>query len=384
MRHASDPPSLPASDGLAGLYVHFPFCAAKCPYCHFDSLPGNAGLYRDWWEGLKKESQRHVRENLIVDTVYLGGGTPSLLQPGDLRAVVELLEGRFWLKVREFTLEANPDLEDLSLIARWKEAGVTRLSIGVQSFDDRILGLLGRTYWAGQAKEFCSAAREAGFESVSFDLMIGVPGESRETAERTLDEALRLAPDHISLYILENVEGLPFEKVLERHPADEDVLADGYLRLRDGFAAAGLRQYEISNFAQKGKECRHNLKYWRYEPFIGLGPSACSHIGTRRWCNKRGLAAWLDALKKGGPLEAEIVDLTSETGAKEALVFGLRLVEGVDLAALKERFGVDLEVRFTREIDGMAAEGWLVREGARIRIPPDRLLLSNQVFSRFV
>jgi oxygen-independent coproporphyrinogen-3 oxidase len=378
------PPSPSASEGLTGLYIHFPFCAAKCPYCHFDSLPGQPGLYHDWWDGLKKESQKHVRENLIVDTVYLGGGTPSLLQPGDIRAVTELLEGRFWLKVKEFTLEANPDLEDLAVIGRWKEAGVTRLSIGVQSFDDRILGVLGRTYWAGQAKEFCSAARAVGFESVNFDLMIGVPGESLETAERTIEETLRLAPDHVSLYILENVEGQPFEKVLERHPVNEDVLADGYHRFRDAFAAAGIRQYEISNFAREGRECRHNLKYWRYEPFIGLGPSACSHIGMRRWCNRRGFSTWRDALNNGRPLEAEVVELTPETGLKEALVFGLRLVEGVDLVGLKERFGLDPGARFAREIEEMTAEGWLVRHGTRIRIPPEKFLLANQVFSRFV
>lgn len=376
--------SLPPSEGRTGLYVHFPFCRNECPYCHFDSIPGGGALYRKWWDGLKKETESFVKENPVIDTIYIGGGTPSLLQPGDLRAITEFLDGRFWLKVKEFTLEANPDLEDLSVIRRWREAGVTRLSVGVQSFDDGTLATLGRSYWSGRAREFCAASREAGFESVSFDLMIGVPGESRETVERTLEETLRLGSDHVSLYILENVEGLPFEKVLERHPVDEDVLAENYRRFQEGLGAAGLYQYEISNFARPGAECRHNLKYWRYEPFLGLGPSACSHLGARRWCNKRGLDRWLDALERGDLLYDETVDLTPETSAKEALVFGLRLAEGVDLAALKARYGVDMDVKFARGIGELIEEGWLVRDKGRLRIPSDRFLVSNHVFSRFV
>ena len=368
----------------AGLYIHFPFCRTKCPYCHFYSLAGGGDLFPEWWEGLRREAERHVRENLVIDTVYMGGGTPSLLQPDDLRAIRQLLDARFWLKAEEFTLEANPDVEDDSIVRRWREAGVTRLSIGVQSFDDGVLGTLGRGYWAERARDFCQTARDAGFESVSFDLMIGVPGESLKTSGRTLEEVLRLGPDHVSLYILENVEGLPFEKVLKDHPVDEDAVADVYRTFRQGLESAGLRQYEISNFARPGKECRHNLRYWRYEPFLGLGPSACSHLGGRRWCNKRELGAWAEALREGGPLHEEMVDLSPAVSAKEALVFGLRLVEGVDLDALRDCFGVDLGTTFAAEIGELERDGWLVRDGDIVRIPPDRFLVSNHVFSKFV
>ena len=368
----------------AGLYIHFPFCRTKCPYCHFYSLAGRDDLFPEWWDGLRREAERHVRENLIIDTVYLGGGTPSLLRPDDLRAIRQLLDARFWLKADEFTLEANPDVEDDSAARGWRQAGVTRLSIGVQSFDDGVLAALGRDYWAERARDFCLAARDAGYESVSLDLMIGVPGESLKTSERTLEETLRFGPDHVSLYILENVEGLPFEKILRDHPVDEDALADIYRMFQRGLESAGLRQYEISNFARPGKECRHNLRYWRYEPFLGLGPSACSHVGGRRWCNRRELGAWTEALRKGEPITEEMTELPPEAGVKEALIFGLRLVEGVDLGALGECFGVDPETAFAAEIAELERDGWLVRDGDTVRIPPDRFLLSNHVFSKFV
>jgi oxygen-independent coproporphyrinogen-3 oxidase len=368
----------------AGLYIHFPFCRAKCPYCHFYTLVEDPHLTVEWWEGLKRETERHVKENLTIETVYIGGGTPSLLQPDDVRAIRELLDSRFWLKAGEFTLEANPDIDDDSVVPAWREAGVTRLSIGVQSFDNSILGALGRGYWADRAIDFYKVCREAGFDSISLNLMTGVPGETRKTVEKNLEEAVRLAPEHVSLYILENVKGLPFEKVLQAHPVNEDEVADHYRMYQEGLNSAGLRQYEISNFARPGKECIHNLRYWRYDPFLGLGPSACSHIGNRRWCNKRDLHEWARALHHGKALYEEIVELTPEMSAKEALVFGLRLVEGVDLHALGECFGVDIESRFAREIGELAGEGWLVRDAGTVRIPPDRFLASNHVFSRFV
>jgi len=368
----------------AGLYVHFPFCRAKCPYCHFYSVEPGGGRVAEWWGGLKREAERHVKENVPVETVYLGGGTPSLLSPQDLRALRALLDERFWLKTREFTLEANPEVEDESTLGGWREAGVTRLSVGVQSFDDAVLAVLGRGYWAAAAADFCARARAAGFESLSLDLMIGVPGETPQGAKKTLEQAVRLAPDHVSLYILENVEGLPFEKVLARHPVADDAVADIYGMFQAGLATAGLRQYEISNFARPGKECLHNLKYWRYEPFVGLGPSACSHLGNRRWCNERELDAWAEALRRGRPPAAETVELTAEAAAREALVFGLRLVEGVDLEALGASFGLDLETLLAREVAELEGEGWLIREGSTVRIPPGRFLVSNHVFSKFV
>jgi oxygen-independent coproporphyrinogen-3 oxidase len=288
------------------------------------------------------------------------------------------------LEIVEFTLEANPQPSGEARLRDWRAAGVTRLSVGVQAFDDGLLRTLERPYTAAQALRFCQAARGSGFEALAVDLMIGVPGETEETVGGTLDAVLDLTPDHVSVYFLENVEGLPFAKVLARRPVDEDAAVDHYERMRQAFEAAGLHQYEISNFARPGRECRHNLKYWRYDPYVGLGPSACSHVGSSRWCNSASLEGWSEAVGRNGSARQEVVELTPALAAREALIFGLRLVRGVDVAELKERTGVNVCALYAREIDELASEGLLVQAGARLWIPADKLLVSNAILSRFI
>mgnify|MGYP005835180365 CR=1 FL=1 len=375
-----------------GLYVHFPFCRAKCPYCHFSSRPYDESLLRAWRKGLALEAQL-VKEGMTADapeppaafdTLYIGGGTPSLLAPAEVADVVRLLEDSFRLDLKEFTLEAGADVADSSFVRGWRDAGVTRLSVGVQSFDDGILARLGRGCSAARAMDFCRKAGRAGFASWSLDLIIGVPGESSLTMKESLDRVLELAPDHVSLYILENVEGLPFERVLAEEPPDEDLVADLHDFCRETLEGAGLRRYEVSNFARPGAECRHNLKYWRYRPFLGLGPSASSHVGSSRWSNKQELRAWLEALEKGDDIREEVVLLTPELQAREAVIFGLRLVEGVDIEELGRRTGVDIEALFGRELEALARDGLILRENSRVRVPEEKFLVSNQVFVRLL
>jgi oxygen-independent coproporphyrinogen-3 oxidase len=369
----------------AGLYVHVPFCAAKCPYCHFYSEGLTAAGLRTWREGLKKEAEAAAAAEaggLRFDTLYLGGGTPSLLGPEEVAEVRSLAGDRSSAGIAEFTLEANPCGAGAALLGGWRDAGVTRLSVGVQSFDEAILRTLGRPHSAGEALRFCRAARDAGFDVLAVDLMTGIPGETAEGAARTVRTLLELELDHVSLYFLENVEGLPFEAELARRPVDEDAAVEIFSKTRDTLQDAGLRQYEISNFARPGKECRHNLKYWRYEPFLGLGPSACSHIERRRWSNRASLGEWSEALERGQSPRAEVVELDAAGAAREALVFGLRLVEGVDLRALGERLGIDIAALHGRALDGLTSDGLLIRSGGRVRIPADKLLVSNAILSR--
>lgn len=307
------------------------------------------------------------------------------MSPDEVGSLLELARTAFGAEIAEFTLEANPVDDRIGFIRGWREAGVTRLSVGVQSFDDGLLKTLGRAYAAAEALAFCRRARERDFEALSIDLMIGVPGETRETLARTLEAVRGLEPDHVSVYFLENVEGLPFEKVMARRPVDEDAAVDHYQRLREALGSLGLLQYEISNFARPGQECRHNLKYWRYEPYLGLGPSACSHVGAERWCNKESVEAWADALGRGhSPRGEDVVTLTPAQAAREALVFGLRLVRGVDVAELEARTGVNVCAVYAREIDELASEGLLIQAGARLWIPADKLLISNAILSRFI
>jgi oxygen-independent coproporphyrinogen-3 oxidase len=298
--------------------------------------------------------------------------------------VRDLARAHFDLEIGEFTLEANPAKGSPGFLPGWREAGVSRLSVGVQSFDDGVLRTLGRTHSAGDALRFCRSARKAGFDVLALDLMVGVPGETAGAVDRTLDRLLELEPDHVSVYFLENVEGLPFAEVLARRPVDQDEAVDRFESATARLEAAGLRRYEISNFAKPGRECRHNLKYWRYEPYVGLGPSACSHAGGRRWCNEASLEGWAEVSGRGGPLEEDVLVLTPEAAAREALAFGLRLVEGVDLADLAARTGEDVAARYAGRIGELASEGLLAPDGDRLRIPADKLLVSNAILSRLI
>jgi oxygen-independent coproporphyrinogen III oxidase len=389
----------------AGLYVHFPFCHRKCPYCHFASAPPRPGDLEKWMGGLLREVELYAGLSLEFDTLYLGGGTPSLLDPEGVRKILALLKDRLSLRLEEFTLEANPSsfihdqtIEprmmgepgarpsalDEKVLAGWASAGVTRLSIGAQSFDDDVLDTLGRAASEARTSEFIRQARRAGFASVGLDLMVGVPGETRCGLVKTLAGVRRAGPDHVSLYLLENVEGLPFEAVLRQNPVEDDAAADAFEFLAAGLEAEGLKRYEISNFARPGRESRHNLKYWRFEPFLGLGPSAASHLGDERWTNAADLDEWAAALEAGRDPRVETIRLAPEQAAREALISGLRLAAGVDLGALRERFGIDLGARFAPEIGDLARDGFLVRRGERLLIPAEKMLVSNAVLSAFV
>jgi oxygen-independent coproporphyrinogen-3 oxidase len=385
--------TLSGTIGRAGLYLHFPFCRRKCPYCHFFSLPfKRAGLNR-WLEGIESEAKRFAgdadRDSPDApeefDSIYLGGGTPSLMSPEELCRLVDIISNCLPLKTMEFTLEANPAEEVGAEILRgWRRAGVTRLSIGVQSFDDGVLKTLGRDSSAARSENFARRAREDGFASLGLDLMVGVPGETSASLDRTIDAVRRIAPDNVSLYLLENVDGLPFEDILRTSPVEDDAAVDAFERAAAALASLGLRRYEISNFARPGQECLHNLKYWRYEPFLGLGPSAASHLGGRRWTNVASVDVWASKLAAGDDPRDEIVPLDRETEVREALAAGLRLVEGIDLGVFAARFGFDPAERFRREITGLEDDGLIVLSGGCLRIPEDKLLVSNAVLSRLL
>jgi oxygen-independent coproporphyrinogen-3 oxidase len=374
-----------AKPARAGLYVHFPFCRRKCPYCHFVSRIYDEKSFAAWREGLALEASRRAGLGWEFDTLYLGGGTPSILSPSDVEDLRAMLAAHLKLAPVEFTIEANPSGDiDEAVLAGWIRAGVTRLSVGVQSFDDRILAILGRDYSAARARDFIRRAGGAGFAAIGLDLMVGVPGESRDALDKTLDEAAALSPDHASLYILENVEGLPFEAVVRADPVDDDEAADAFEAAAVRLESMGLRRYEISNFARPGRECRHNLKYWRSEPFLGLGPSAGSRGDLERWTNLDSLEGWLDKLRAGEDSRQEIVALGRDKAWREALVVGLRLVRGIDLEVFRKRFGIDVGERFAEDIEELRKDGFLIVERGTLRIPENRQLVSNRILSCFV
>jgi len=381
----------------AGLYVHFPFCRRKCPYCHFASAPVDVRVLRsriaEWREGIAAEAGIFAAgltgetgaDGLEFETLYLGGGTPSLMTAEEIARLRESLAGRLPLRPVEFTLEVHPSAHaDDEIFRGWIRAGVTRLSVGAQSFDDDVLRVLGREATAAQTEDFVRRAREAGFAALGLDLMIGVPGESGRSLDRSLEAVRRIAPDHVSVYFLENVQGLPFEEYLKAHPVDEDAAVDAFERAAAVLTSLGRRRYEISNFARPRRECLHNLKYWRYEPFLGLGPSAASHLGAKRWTNVADLDKWREGAAAGIVPAAETVNLDRETAAREALAAGLRLVEGIDLDSFAGRFGFDPAERFRPEIAGLESNGMIILSGRFLRIPENKLLVSNSILSHLL
>jgi oxygen-independent coproporphyrinogen-3 oxidase len=326
------------------LYVHTPFCAKICPYCAFYVHGGSAGDQRDFVTALREE-WRQAREEfpLMLDTVYFGGGTPSMLSAklfGEL--VWALQDTAFDRELLEFTLEVNPATVTEEKAAAWREAGVNRISLGAQSFDPTLLKTLGRQHAPEDIAATVELLRAQGFDNINLDLMFGLPGQSEAQWEQTLRSALACAPRHISAYALTYEEDTPFFEKLSTGEwrQDEQREITMFERTRAVLARAGFFDYEISNFAMPGFESRHNLAYWRGADYLGLGPSACSTIGGLRWRNVPDTAAYVKRIARGDAVRGEFEALDEATRAKERIMFGLRMREGVardQFAALDRR-----------------------------------------------
>jgi oxygen-independent coproporphyrinogen III oxidase len=371
--------------GNLGLYVHVPFCSAKCRYCHFFSVPWDPEAVEAWKKGIALEAEAAAADGCLFDTLYIGGGTPSLLPSDDLIDMTDALRKRLNLQLEEFTLEVNPGAFEQGLFLGWRKAGVTRLSVGVQSFDDRILRRLGRNaYSADEAVIFLERARRAGLSDIAVDLLAGVPGENRLTVERNLAALDRLGIGHVSVYFLEELEGRDAAADLVLSPDEEDGAVRRFESLAAGLESLGILRYEISNFARPGRGCHHNLKYWRYEPFLGLGPSAASHIGNVRWTNVSSIEKWARTLEKGEDPRDEVLRLSDVESFREALAFGLRMDEGLDPEKLGRRFGIAVQDTMTDAVESLRKEGSLIVENGRWRIPRKKMLISNTILSSLI
>ncbi|MCI4445956.1 MAG: radical SAM family heme chaperone HemW [Candidatus Aminicenantes bacterium] len=369
-----------------GFYVHFPFCQQKCPYCHFYSFKGKEDDWNFWLAAIKNEMEiaaSSLSEFMIIDTIYLGGGSPSLLAPEKIKEILEGLTRRYFARPLEITLEANPDGRK-EWLKGWRGVGVNRLSIGAQSFDDHLLRILRRRHSARENLEFFIKAREAGFENINIDLMIGLPGETYETVRNNLQAIDNLKPEHISLYMLEELENVPFRKIWEENPISEDDLARIYTEYQQALTERSYRQYEISNFARPGYECRHNLKYWRYLPYIGLGPSAGSHLGPVRWQNVAELKSWAEAVSSGSIAASEFINLRREDSISERLAFGLRLTEGIDWSEFKNDYPDFDFSAYEKKIAELISLGSLKLSHSRLSIPVDKFLVTNAILSELI
>jgi len=366
----------------AGVYLHIPFCKSRCSYCDFatDVYRDNDAVER-YVEALCQEISAFPRSAIAADTIYFGGGTPSLLSPNQAARIIDIVRLRFDVSGdAEITMEMNPATVTGASLAGFRALGVNRASFGVQTFNERDLKLLARGHDADDARETFRLLREAGFDNISFDLIAGLPGQTIDDWKLNLDEAVAMDPEHLSLYLLEIHEGTPLAEQLRsgRRPMpDEELAAEMYESMIDSLDAAGYTQYEISNFAKPGLESRHNTKYWRMDPVYGFGVSAHSFDGTQRYANDRDTALYVEKMHRVGSAEVyrEMIDRSSES-----VFLGLRLNSGIEIAAHREKFGVDLG----NKVADLAEKGLLDIKDGRARLTRRGMLFSNEVFAEFV
>ena len=370
----------------AGLYLHIPFCQAICNYCNFNRGLLDEALKRQYVEALEREIRS--APGRPADTVFFGGGTPSLLDPEEIARLLTACRDPFDVSAdAEITLETNPETATPERLAAFRAAGINRLSFGVQSFDDDELKRLGRIHSSARAVEVIEAAKGTGFNSVSFDLMLWLPAQSQASWHRTIDRALGLAPDHLSLYLLELYPNAPLKEDMARAGwslAPDDDAADMYLEGLARLEAGGLRQYEISNVARPGHQSRHNLKYWQAGDWFGFGCGAHSTVGGRRWKNLASTTEYVDRIRTGQPVAGTVETLSPQALVEEALFTGLRLNEGIDEARFGQRFGLDPWARYGGELDPFVQSGRMWRHDGRFGLTREGMLVANEILAVFV
>jgi len=397
----------------AGVYLHIPFCKSRCSYCDFATdVYRSSGAVDRYVAALSKEidvfrvairsgnmnglpairaqgSLANVclsaRSCVSIDTIYFGGGTPSLLSAKQVERILASVHAVFEVSSdAEITMEMNPATVTPGTLRGYKGLGINRASFGAQTFNDRALRLLARGHDANDARETFKMLREAGFDNVSFDLIAGLPNQTLKDWGKNLAEAIKLSPEHLSLYLLEIHEGTPLAEQVRsgRQPRpDEDLAAQMYEMMLDELDAAGFQQYEISNFSRPGFESRHNSKYWRLEPVFGFGVSAHSFDGCQRYSNERDTAKYIDRIEKTGSAEVtrEQIDAASEFA-----FLGLRTENGIRLSEFERRYGFDLTEKFKSELGRFKDADLVETQDDWLRLTRKGKLFSNEVFAAFV
>jgi oxygen-independent coproporphyrinogen-3 oxidase len=376
-----------ASPTPLGLYLHIPFCSAICNYCNFNRGLYDADVKARYVVALAEEIRRRG-DGHPADSVFFGGGTPSLLAPRDVAVLLDACRAGFALAGDvEVTLEANPESVSVASLRGYREAGVNRLSFGAQSFRDEELRRLSRLHSAGRVESAVGEAREAGYDNLSLDLMMWLPGQSVAEWLASVDALVRLGPEHASMYMLEIYPNAPLRDEMARGRwvvAPDDDVAEMYEQGLAILDAAGYRQYEISNAAYPGRESRHNLKYWTDGEWCGFGAGAHS---TRRGVRSRNVSSvsdYLAAVGGEGPLEAERRELTPEERVEEALFTGLRVAAGLDLQIIENRYGLDVWAEFGGELQPFVDQGLLIYDGAAVRLTRPGMLLAHEVMAVFI
>jgi oxygen-independent coproporphyrinogen III oxidase len=387
--------------GNLGVYIQVPFCQTKCTYCNFHTGVVSAGRFAPYAEAVfreirehqarlraagvewSEEAHRNPAESPVVDTVYIGGGTPSLLEPALLADMLNALRDSFNCAWEEVTLEADPETIEAEKAAQWLAAGINRVSLGTQSFADDELKAAGRMHRRDDIYRAVSILHAAGIRNISFDLIAGLPKQSRESWLGSLYELVELSPAHVSVYMMEIDEGSRLGlEVLQggtrysaRDLPSEEQMAEFYENAQAILKAAGYQQYEISNWAKPGFASLHNLKYWKREPYLGFGAGAHSFSGTQRWANAHDAAAYVAAISAGRSAIENVERVSREQAFEEELFLGLRQLGGIDLHRIQREYSVNLEEKIGR----LASAGMIELEGELVRLAAGKLSISNEV-----
>jgi oxygen-independent coproporphyrinogen-3 oxidase len=380
-----------------GIYIQVPFCQTKCTYCNFHTGVVSSARFapyvsavcteiakrRDFYERASVKLPGSFAEAL-ADTVYFGGGTPSLLDPVHLQRMLDAIRASFATELAEVTLEADPETVEAGKAEAWAQAGINRVSFGVQSFSDVELKATGRMHRRADIYRAVPILRDAGIKNISFDLIAGLPGQTRESWRASLDELAALSPEHVSIYLLEVDDGSRLGAEVLRGgakygastiPSDDD-MAEFYESACVLLQRAGYRHYEISNWGKPGFESRHNLKYWRREPYLGFGAGAHSFSGTQRWANAHDAAAYVSTIESGRLPAEQLEAVTPESALQEELFLGLRQLDGIDVGRIERQYGVAVAPRFDR----LMSAGMVERDGNVVRLAGNKLSVANEVF----
>lgn len=400
-----------------GIYIHIPFCRSKCPYCDFYSTSKHTSELREAFvRALEREIEYYGKawrayKDKPVESVYFGGGTPSLLEETQFERLMERIRENFTIEDgAEISMEANPATVTAEKLAAYRKAGLSRLSIGAQSFDSKVLKILGRIHSPSQIEEAFFSAREAGFENISLDLMFGIAGQSPESWENSVKSVIRLAPEHVSLYSLEIMDNTRFAKEHEAgiyRETEESEDRRMYERALEMLEGAGYLQYEISNVAKPGYACRHNLRYWNMGEYLGLGPSAHSFMDGIRYANAADLEGYIKAMTADAaeaadvtetaeernmkiPLSPAVIDAyenTEQDNLSEYLFTGLRKNEGISKSAFQRTFGREIWDCFPngkKEFESFVSAGFAKEDAEGIRLTRAGMNISNKIMMIFV
>jgi len=370
-----------------GLYVHIPFCAAICNYCNFNRGLFDSDLKTRYVSALLTEIRR-AGDGAAADTIFFGGGTPSLLEPDEIAAVIDACRLGFNVASdAEVTLEANPETVTQKRLEAYRMAGINRVSFGVQSFRDDELVRLSRLHSARRASDVVAEARHAGFDNVSLDLMMWLPEQSVASWLESVHRLADLKPDHASMYLLELYPNAPLKEDMARAHwslAPDDDAAEMYLQGLQVLDEAGYEQYEISNVSRPGRASRHNLKYWSDGEWLGFGCGAHSTRAGERWKNRAATLEYVNAVVEGTPLVAERRVLSRDEQLEEAMFTGLRLNAGLDIVAIGARYDIDVWETYGDALTPFAEAGLLIYDGARLRLTRQGMLLANEVMAVFI